>query len=222
MDTREYLRILVEEIHSAIVATIDKDGHPVTRAIDMMLWDDNGVYFLTAKGKEFYRQLQEQQYISLSAVRDKKAISLRGCVENIGSEKLDVIFEKNEYMQKIYPGDTRNALEVFRLYDAQGEFFDISDPSHVTRGAINIGIKPELISGFFVGEGCIGCRNCSVVCPQSCIDSSSIPAVIDQNRCLHCGRCAEACPVGVIERRRWYDAGRKKDVSDKAAPVGEY
>ena len=46
-----YLRMLVEEIHTSIVATIDKDGHPQTRAIDIMLWDEDGVYFLTARGK---------------------------------------------------------------------------------------------------------------------------------------------------------------------------
>lgn len=201
METRDYLRILVEEIHSTIVATIDKDGHPVTRAIDMMLWDDNGVYFLTAKGKTFYDQLQEQQYVALSAVRDKKTISLRGKVRNIGSEKLDEIFEKNTYMKQIYPGDTRNALEVFRLYEADGEFFDISDPSHITRGTIVIGNKIAQISGFFVGENCIGCGTCADVCPQNCIDIRSTAAVIDQSRCLHCGRCQEVCPVGAIERR---------------------
>ena len=39
-----YLRKLVEEIHSATVATVGADGHPQTRVIDMRLWDENGVY----------------------------------------------------------------------------------------------------------------------------------------------------------------------------------
>lgn len=42
------------------------------------------------------------------------------------------------HMQSIYPGDTRDALEVFCLYEAEGEYFDISDPSHVTRDSIGI------------------------------------------------------------------------------------
>ncbi len=33
----EYLKELVENIHSTTVATIGADGHPVTRVIDMML-----------------------------------------------------------------------------------------------------------------------------------------------------------------------------------------
>lgn len=198
MKAQDYLKILVEDIHSTIVATIGPDGHPVTRCIDMMLYDDNGIYFLTAKGKEFYDQLMEQKYISLSAIKDKRCISLAGSVENIGSEKLDEIFEKNSYMQAIYPGDTRSALEVFRIHDAEGNFFDISDPSHVTRGTFTIGKAEARKAGYFVGDGCIGCGSCYDVCPQQCIDISEIPAVIDQNRCLHCGRCVTACPVEII------------------------
>ena len=57
MTKNDYLRLLVEEMHSAAVATIDKDGHPQLRIIDMMLWDEQGVYFLTARGKAFYEQL---------------------------------------------------------------------------------------------------------------------------------------------------------------------
>ena len=53
----QYLKMLVEDMHSAIIATIGTDGHPQTRVIDMMLWDERGVYFLTAKGKAFYAQL---------------------------------------------------------------------------------------------------------------------------------------------------------------------
>ena len=113
MEKKDYLKILVEQIHSTTIATIGADSHPQTRVIDMMLWDEDGVYFLTAKGKAFYTQLMEQKYIALSATKDKISISLRGKIRNIGSEKLDEIFEKNTYMQGIYPGDTRSALEVF-------------------------------------------------------------------------------------------------------------
>lgn len=115
--------------------------------------------------------------------------------------KLDEIFEKNPYMQKIYPGDTRSALEVFRLYEASGEYFDISDPSHVMRDSIVIGQPESVVSGYFVGSACIGCKLCYSVCPQKCMDISVKPVVIDQNRCLHCGRCAEICPKQTIEKR---------------------
>ena len=155
---QKYLKILVEDIHSTTVATIGADGHPQTRVIDMMLYDEKGVYFLTAKGKVFYEQLMEQQYIAISATKDKMAISLRGKIKNIGYEKLDEIFEKNKYMQKIYPDDTRSALQVFCLYEAEGEYFDISNPSHIVRESIVIGEKEVHQTGYFVGEDCIGCK----------------------------------------------------------------
>lgn len=202
MHTQNYLRVLVEEIHSAAVATLDKDGRPQNRIIDMMLWDKDGVYFLTAKGKEFYSQLMEQKYISLAAVKDKKSITLKGEVINIGKEKLDIIFESNLYMKEIYPHDTRSALEVFWICKAQGEYFDISNPAHVVRDSIVIGMAERVKRGYYVRENCTGCGVCHSVCPQNCIDVTVKPAVIKQNRCLHCGRCLEYCPHGAIERRR--------------------
>ena len=201
MTKNDYLKLLVEEFHSTTIATIGADGHPQTRIIDMMLWDENGLYFLTAKGKAFYTQLMEQGYIALSATKDKRSVSLRGKIKNIGHEKLNEIFEKNVYMQSIYPGNTRTALEVFCLYEAEGEYFDISDPAHIVRDSIILGnIKPAA-SGYYIGAGCIGCKICYSVCPQKCIDISQKPLVIDQHHCLHCGRCAEVCPKRAIEKR---------------------
>ena len=197
----EYIKILVEDIHSTTVATIGNDGHPQTRVIDMMHYDEEGIYFLTAKGKAFYKQLMEQQYIAVSATKDKMAVSLRGRVKSIGKTNLDIMFEKNPYMKEIYPGDTKEALEVFCLYDAQGEFFDISVPSKIVRENIAIGKAETIATGYFVGDGCIGCKLCYSVCPQKCIDISGKPVVINQNHCLHCGRCADICPNRAIEKK---------------------
>ncbi len=201
MTETKYLQMLVEEIHSTTIATIGEDGHPQTRIIDMMLWDEDGVYFLTAKGKAFYTQLMDQRYVALSATKDKKAVSLRGYIRNIGDEKLDEIFEKNTYMQKIYPGDSRDALEVFQIYQATGEFFDISNPSHIERASIVIGETEVKQSGYYITDQCISCGKCSIICPQHCIDIRNNPSVIDQNHCLHCGRCIPICPVNAIVRR---------------------
>lgn len=200
MTNNDYLKILVEDIHSATVATIGADGHPQTRIIDMMYYDEVGVYFLTAKGKEFYEQLMKQQYVAISATKGKIAVSLRGNVKNIGKKNLDIMFEKNPYMKEIYPGDTREAIEVFWLYEAKGEYFDISVPSNIMRDSIIIGDSDSAMTGFVVKEGCIGCKLCYSVCPQRCIDITSKPVAIIQNHCLHCGRCAEICPKKCIKK----------------------
>ena len=196
-----YLKVLVEDIHSTTLATIGKDGHPQTRIIDMMYYDEEGLYFLTAKGKAFYDQLMDQQYIALSGTKDKIGISLRGKVKNIGKKYLDRLFDKNPYMQSIYPGNTREALDVFCLYEASGEYFDISDPSHIVRDDILIGRSKTVHTGYYVEQGCIGCKLCYSICPQKCIDISVKPVIINQHHCLHCGRCKEICPKGCIKKR---------------------
>lgn len=54
-------------------------------------------------------------------------------------------------------GNTRSALEVFCLYEADGEYFDISDPAHIVRDSFTIGREAQEAPGYYVGEGCIGC-----------------------------------------------------------------
>lgn len=201
MTKNDYLNILVEQIHSVVVATVGSDGLPQTRVIDMMLWDSGGVYFLTAKGKEFYSQLENQKFVAISASKEKIAVSLRGKVKKIGKKNLDLIFEKNPYMKEIYPGETRAALEVFQIYQAQGEYFDISVPSRIFRDSFQIGEEKISPAGYFISSCCTLCKKCASVCPQSCIEFSSVRASIIQNHCLHCGRCAEICPLHCIKKR---------------------
>ena len=185
-----YLKMLVDEFHSTVVATLDQQGYPQTRAIDMMLYDEKGIYFLTAKGKAFYQQLIQQNYMSLTALKDKRAISLKGKVKCIHHTYLKEIFQKNTYMQKI--------LEVFCLYEATGEYFDITDPSNIIKETFAIG-SIEKETGYFINDTCTGCLKCLDLCPQKCIHVDQ-KVKIDQRHCLSCGRCLEICPVRAIER----------------------
>ena len=82
----DYLKYLVQEIHSTIVATVDENGLPVTCAIDIMDYDENGLYFLTAKGKGFYNRLVNKGYLALTGMKGEDtmscvALSVRGKVK---------------------------------------------------------------------------------------------------------------------------------------------
>ena len=108
METRYYLAYVVDQIHRTIVATVDDAGLPVTAAIDMMDYDDNSLYFLTAKGKGFYDRLKKQEFLAFTAIKGEDtmstvAVSFRGKVRELGSERLPRLFEKNPYMAEIYP-----------------------------------------------------------------------------------------------------------------------
>ena len=203
MEASTYLEILCQEIHSVVIATIDENDLPTTRVIDIMLHDEQGLYFLTAKGKAFYRQLTAKPYIALSGMigsdgtMTQKAISLSGAVKNIGTKKLDAIFEKNCYMAEIYPSkESQKALEVFCLYKGKGEYFDLSTKP-ITRNNFAFGGEAVHLLGYRITATCKGCSECQNSCPSECIQTGT-PYVINQENCLHCGNCYETCPNDAI------------------------
>lgn len=73
METKDYLSYIVNKIHRIIVATVDDEGLPVTAAIDMMDNDDQSLYFLTAKGKNFYDRLIKRGFLALTAMKGEEA-----------------------------------------------------------------------------------------------------------------------------------------------------
>lgn len=206
MEVKDYLSLIVHAIHTTVVATTDDAGLPVTCAIDMMDADESGLYFLTAKGKGFYDRLKKDRYMALTGMKGKDtmscaAVSIRGKVRELGSALLPRLFEKNPYMNEIYPmEESRQALTVFKLYEGSGEWFDLSKKP-IERASFTFGQTEEKQEGYFITDHCIGCRTCETVCPQACIDFSAATAVIKQTHCLHCGNCKSVCPQNAVVRR---------------------
>ena len=200
-----YLKYLTEEIHSTVMATVDENGLPVTCAIDIMDCDENGLYFLTARGKNFYARLKRDGYVSLTGMKGTDtlsyiAISVSGMVEEVGSDYLNRLFEKNRYMYEIYPTkESRKALTVFRIYDGCGEWFDLSKKP-IERDSFSFGNGIKTVDGYYITDKCIGCKKCIEVCPQNCIDFTNGCARIIQGSCLHCGNCFNICPVKAVEK----------------------
>lgn len=206
MTTKGIFEKLVNEIHTTVIATNDSDGNPVTSVIDIMLTEHEKLYFLTAKGKNFYERLMRNKYIALSGMKGEDtmssvAISVHGKVRNIGQEKLEEIFLKNPYMAEIYPKEeSRSALEVFEVYEGAGELFDLSCKP-IYRKNFTFGKTAQETHGFFVTDRCTACGKCSDVCPQACIENVGNHVEIRQENCLHCGKCMEVCPNDAIEKR---------------------
>ena len=129
------------------------------------------------------------------------AVSVRGKVREIGYDLIPKLIDKNPYMKEIYPTqESRKALTSFQIYEGSGEWFDLSKKP-IERASFTFGEAERKEEGYFITDACIGCETCGTVCPQSCIDFSNNPAVIEQEHCLRCGNCAEVCPVGAVERR---------------------
>ena len=170
METKDYFNYIVEEIHSVVLATID-DNKPVTCAIDIMDYDENGLYFLTAKRKKFYERLKQNEHIAFTAMKGKDtlssvAVSLQGRAKEIGRDKLNDLFLKNPYMETIYPTSvSRNALTVFQIYEGSGEWFDLSKQP-IERASFTFGNTRKESGGYFINDNCTGCGQCIAVCPH--------------------------------------------------------
>lgn len=131
MTARDCFELLTHKIHTVIAATSD-GGDPVTCAIDIMDCDDGGLYFLTAKSKNFYRRLKARPTISLTGVCGRNtmssvAITARGKVREIGESAVPRLFQKNRYMYEIYPdARSQSALSAFYICEGSIDVFDLS------------------------------------------------------------------------------------------------
>ena len=206
MQARNYLQYISEAIHSVVFATMDSKGRPITCAIDIMDYDENCLYFLTAKGKNFYDRLKNNENVAFTAMKGEDtlscvAVSVQGKAKEIGPDRLPDLFRKNPYMEKLYPDTrSRSALTVFKIYEGTGEWFDLSRLP-IERAGFSFGGAQTRENGYFVTGQCIGCKLCYSKCPQKCIDITQKPVIIQQEHCLHCGNCFEICPAKAIERR---------------------
>lgn len=130
MNTDKALEYLEQEIHSVIMATVDDKGLPVTCAVDIMDSDEKGLYFLTAKGKDFYGRLTKSWIYSANRNKGERYFVLHINFNlRKGSGSWEYIFRKafcqNQYMYEIYPTEqSRQALTVFCLYEGGGEWFE--------------------------------------------------------------------------------------------------
>lgn len=199
MNASKCLEIL-REIKDVAFATVDKKGDPQIRIIDVMLVEDEKLYFCTARGKDFYRQIVDHGQVAVTGMNPQyQMIRLSGRADRLDRQQewIDRIFRENPSMNEVYPGESRYVLEAFCIQEGEVEFFDLGQ-TPIERESFRLGTgKPEP-KGFEITEACIQCGACEAVCPQQCIKEFQI----EQSHCLHCGLCMETCPVGAVKKQK--------------------
>ena len=189
---------LFRQVKICSASTVDREGHPRSRIINIMIAAEEGMYIVTSKGKPFYEQLEETGEIALSAMcPDCQSLKFYGKVKKVEKKWVDEVFRQNPGMNEVYPGDTRYILDAFLIYEGYGEWFDLLNYP-INRETFSYGTAEE-VCGFRITDLCIGCGACLKVCPQKCIEEG-MPFAIRREHCLQCGACMEACPAGAVKK----------------------
>ncbi len=191
---------MIRAMKSVSFATVNNEGHPKVRIIDVMFVENERLYFVTARGKEFYEELIDREEVAITGInKNWQTIRLSGKVKKLEQNLLKRVFDENQEMNNVYPGESRYILDVFCLYEGEGERFDLGK-TPIEREYFAFGKTDFKLKGFEIIDKCIGCGNCERNCPQKCIHKGT-PFEIQQKNCLHCGLCKEKCPVKAIRVR---------------------
>lgn len=193
----------LELVGNISMATVDETGMPRDRIISTLLFEGRKIFFYTARGKHFYKELVETKKVSMLAyTKFNEQIRLNGEVNLVEQDKqreyIDKIFEKYPYLYNVYPEKTNEIGAIFVVENAEIEYFDLKVP--VYREYFSIGNYEPKKVGFVITEKCIKCGTCFRNCPQKAIEQKEFGYKIRQYNCLHCGNCFEKCPVKAITR----------------------
>jgi len=168
-------------IRACAFATLDRNGLPAVRIIDVMLKEEGYLFFCTARGKDFYKELLANSTVAVTGLNDKwQTVHLMGRAERLADAEqhaiIDRIFEENPSMNEVYPGDTHYILEAFVIAEGRIEFFDLGQ-SPICCESLALEKASVTEKDFFITEVCIGCGTCASLCPQQCIeDGGSLSA----------------------------------------------
>lgn len=192
---KEYLT-MITEIKTVAVATINGDK-PEVRMLDILLEENDMLFFTTASGKPFSAQLKLSGKIAITTMTpDKRMIRLWGKVQTTDLSYKTKIIEKHPEFEMISKLMGNETAEIFSIYDIVLEVFDQSKcPSApLDRESYAFGDAIVEQRGYCISATCTNCGICASRCPMKTIYHSKDHYLIDQSHCLQCGLCTVVCP----------------------------
>ena len=185
-------------------ATVDSEGAPQIRNISAIHYEADALYFFTARGKNFCRELLEDGRVQiLCYTKYKEMIRMSGKAYAVAEAEQtkwrEIIFKEQPYLANVYPDTTKEIGIIFCIDQAEVEYFHLG-VNPIFRETYLLGNAIMKEKGYYITDACIGCGKCKENCPQKCIEAGQ-PYVISQNHCLHCGNCYEKCPMKAVIRK---------------------
>ncbi len=109
-------------------ATVDEKGNPQVRAFQVMLIENDMVYFCTGAGKKVYKQMQANPNVAFCVTSpDYVSVRLNGRVRFFEDKGLkERILDENPGVKAIYKSADNPALATFYLESGTAEVFDLS------------------------------------------------------------------------------------------------
>ncbi|MBQ3393644.1 MAG: hypothetical protein IJG64_00615 [Oscillospiraceae bacterium] len=201
-NTEEEIRLKAWELikkQSFIPTATVSDGSPEIRIIDFNLLPDGNLYFMTSKGKPFYRQLCERPEIAINTAIDSLySLKLKAWVKEIpNTDKWvwDEFFKLNPGTVKMYRKNF-DIVAVFRLEKGDGEMFHLYAEEKIRRVRFGFGGGAARPLTYRITDECIGCQSCLENCVEEAIHvGEDGKCYIRYMDCDDCGICYTKCPM---------------------------
>lgn|SRR5699024_3689470 len=125
MQVEDILSILQNDIKAAVFSSVDAEGKPHARYINVGVANEQGIFFMTSPKTNFYKQLQGNQNVAITALKQDdyliQVIRIEGKVKEIGREGLEEVLKDNPFIKHVYPNESDvAAVQVFQMYEADG------------------------------------------------------------------------------------------------------
>lgn len=122
--TRETLKNIVESADVAMLATINLDGHIVSRPMQLQKVEFNGdLWFLTRKDTEKYEEIKNNDLVNV-IIADKSYASITGHAEIVDDLELKKKFWSKAYETMFDISYTDPRVTLIKIHAESAEYWD--------------------------------------------------------------------------------------------------
>lgn len=122
----EFLNFIVNEIHNAVVSTVD-DDLPSAQVVDLLLIKNGKIYITTStRNHPFFDALnkaeQNHKIVLINGYKGNGTMgscgfSLKANTKNLQHKYIEEIFDKNPYLNTIYEKNIPKAKEILNVFE---------------------------------------------------------------------------------------------------------